>query len=245
MISVMKAVFSFLLVALLLFFSDPGCVAAAETYTYDFAGRLTRVSLKDGSYITYTYDKAGNLLQKTRKSAAVRQYTFQKGWGFFSLIFRPADTAIGEVLKSVIQNVRVVWGYDNQQKKWLKYSAVPNVIRPNTLSALEQGKGYWIYMNSPVTLNLTGVEALTSIRLYEGWDLIGYPGAEPADAGAALSDLNSKWDVVWTWRNNNWLAIPASDSGITLSSPAFTTFQPGSAYWLKIREGSGYIDWQR
>ncbi len=34
------------------------------SYTYDDAGRLTRVSSGDGRLIKYTYDNAGNLLQK-------------------------------------------------------------------------------------------------------------------------------------------------------------------------------------
>ena len=38
--------------------------AGAISYTYDDAGRLTRVSSGDGRLIKYTYDNAGNLLQK-------------------------------------------------------------------------------------------------------------------------------------------------------------------------------------
>ncbi len=36
----------------------------AETYTYDTAGRLTKVAYNDGSTITYSYDNTGNLLQR-------------------------------------------------------------------------------------------------------------------------------------------------------------------------------------
>lgn len=38
--------------------------AGTVSYTYDDAGRLTRVSSGDGRLIKYTYDNAGNLLQK-------------------------------------------------------------------------------------------------------------------------------------------------------------------------------------
>lgn len=38
--------------------------AGAISYTYDDAGRLTRVNSGDGRLIKYTYDNAGNLLQK-------------------------------------------------------------------------------------------------------------------------------------------------------------------------------------
>ena len=36
----------------------------AESYTYDSAGRLTKVTYDDGSTTAYTYDLAGNLLQR-------------------------------------------------------------------------------------------------------------------------------------------------------------------------------------
>lgn len=43
--------------------SLPG-IAAAETYTYDAAGRLTGATYDDGTSITYTYDSSGNKLQQ-------------------------------------------------------------------------------------------------------------------------------------------------------------------------------------
>lgn len=39
--------------------------AAVVTYSYDDAGRLTKVDYGNGSTITYTYDSAGNLVSKT------------------------------------------------------------------------------------------------------------------------------------------------------------------------------------
>lgn len=46
-------------------------VALADTvrYTYDDAGRLTKVDYGNGQTITYTYDSAGNLLSRTVTSA--------------------------------------------------------------------------------------------------------------------------------------------------------------------------------
>ena len=47
-----------------------GLAAQTVNYTYDEAGRLTRVSYPNGATITYTYDTAGNLLSRQVTSAA-------------------------------------------------------------------------------------------------------------------------------------------------------------------------------
>ncbi|HZD51835.1 MAG TPA: PKD domain-containing protein [Woeseiaceae bacterium] len=45
--------------------------AAAETYSYDAAGRLATVAFDDGSGIGYEYDKAGNILRISRTPGAL------------------------------------------------------------------------------------------------------------------------------------------------------------------------------
>ena len=39
--------------------------AATVNYSYDAAGRLTKIDYGSGGSITYTYDSAGNLLSRT------------------------------------------------------------------------------------------------------------------------------------------------------------------------------------
>ena len=42
-----------------------------SNYSYDAAGRLTKVDYGGGKTLTYTYDNAGNLLSRTSTSASV------------------------------------------------------------------------------------------------------------------------------------------------------------------------------
>jgi YD repeat-containing protein len=55
---------AFLLIATLLLTTVP-VFAATATYTYDAAGRLTRVEYSGGKGFTYQYDNAGNLIART------------------------------------------------------------------------------------------------------------------------------------------------------------------------------------
>src|ERR1035438_6225575 len=44
-------------------------IAAAVNYSYDAAGRLTRVDYGAGGAINYTYDKAGNLISRVTQAS--------------------------------------------------------------------------------------------------------------------------------------------------------------------------------
>jgi len=57
-----KAVLFTLALMSVIFFIPNFIVASNITYTYDGAGRLTKVDYGNGTSIQYTYDKAGNLL---------------------------------------------------------------------------------------------------------------------------------------------------------------------------------------
>ncbi len=57
---------------LVILFSLP-LSAAGATYTYDAAGRLTRVEYAGGRGFSYQYDNAGNLLKRTALEPGARR----------------------------------------------------------------------------------------------------------------------------------------------------------------------------
>jgi len=97
----------------------------------------------------------------------------KEGWNFGIFAKKPGRHFIDTVLQEVSQNVAIVWGYDNQAKTWLKWKPSAS---GSSLTALEPGKGYWMYMNSGTTLVVAGIDILPDVYLYAGWNLIGYSG---------------------------------------------------------------------
>src|SRR3954469_6183629 len=48
------------------------CLARADSFTYDEAGRLTSATAANGEGVAYAYDQAGNLVSATPIAAATR-----------------------------------------------------------------------------------------------------------------------------------------------------------------------------
>jgi len=177
------------------------------------------------------------LLMAPMAHAETTSINLAAGWNFVSFPKLPLDVTVESVFSDVSANIRVIWGYDNATKEWKKYKRDK---LENTLSIIESGKGYWVYMNAPGTVNMTQWSSPTSttIHLYNGWNLIGYNGTDGTPIDTALSSL-SNWDIIWAWDNGQWSA-KYSDLSKTLSVSPLTTLNQGKAYWIKM---TGAADW--
>jgi hypothetical protein len=154
------------------------------------------------------------------------------GWNFISFPSLPTDKSVTKVFADVSSNVRIIWGYDNANKAWKKYK--PGVS-DNTLTTIEGGKGYWVYMDASGNIDMTGWTASTApIPLYPGWNLIGYNGND------GTINPPSGWVIIWNWENNTWKAKKAPEITGTLNVPELTTLEKGKAYWIKM---GGDAEW--
>ncbi|MCX8023404.1 MAG: hypothetical protein N2745_11610 [Syntrophorhabdaceae bacterium] len=172
--------------------------------------------------------------------------TLNTGWNFISIPIEPIDTSIGLVLKDISPNVNIVWSYKNETKTWLKYK--PGMENP-TLTSFEPGRGYWVYMKDDATLTVIGRDTSGKILLYEGWNLVGYSGIDNAGIETKVEGLTDRWTIIWNWTNNVWKHIKRDTPSI-LTPSIFTPtllskFTRGKAYWIKITQGSGVIEWQQ
>jgi hypothetical protein len=163
------------------------------------------------------------------------------GWNFISFPKQPPNTAIGTVLAGVSANVAIVWGYDNQNKTWQKY--IPGGAS-NSLSTMEASRGYWIYMTATGTVNMTGwAPAIASETLYEGWNLVGFSGADIEDLTTALASISNRWVLVWNWTGGQWYGKHIKLTTLPAPIQALTGFAQGKAYWVKI--GGAQADWDQ
>ena len=199
------------------------------------------------------YDTAGTEIvctgtvqdEKTREALHTINsgYPLPAGWNSISFSKQPPDTAIEKAFGTILSKVRIVWGYDSQAKQWLRFKPSGS---GNTLPAIASGQGYWIYMNEEGVLDVSAWNppSVSSIHLYDGWNLIGYLWTGGKNVPGALQNIPGKWKVLWAWESGQWKLAKAPDVNGQFFVPELTDLDEGKAYWLYINPGQGGFPWE-
>ena len=82
-----------------------------------------------------------------------------------------------------------------------------------------------------------------TVSLTEGWNLIGYNGANNASVTDALSSISGKWTIIWNWTDGQWYAKHSSSLNNITPQPLNSLYQ-GKAYWIKMKEGQA-TEWNQ
>lgn len=165
----------------------------------------------------------------------VYQIPLEKGWNLISIPIVPANAAIGTVLGSQVAggNITVVWSYQNG--KWLS-STFSGGKLSGSLTAMQDGFGYWIYMTKPDNLFVVGSifplppATLPGYTLAVGWNLVGFkpqPAVGTETVGTYLSSItgNINANSVWVYDNpsGSWIRV----------DPSYV-LHPGQALWVLV-----------
>jgi hypothetical protein len=151
------------------------------------------------------------------------------GWNLISLPLIPNSTDIEDVLDGVWANfVKAATFVDGVPQSYVK--GAPGV---QSLTEMTPEFGYWVFMNAPDTLTVTGqfqadppaLPAAYDVAV--GWNLIGFHSVAGQTASAYLSALTANgvptWAKMWGYANGAW--SPVGVNG---------TMNPGQGYWLAV-----------
>jgi hypothetical protein len=155
------------------------------------------------------------------------------GWNLISLPLIPTSTAITDVLSGISPKVNIVWYYNAALDSWSSYK--PGI--GGDLSAMEDGKGYWIFMDDPDTLTVNGTEmpggGPQTLPAYSvvgnQWNLIGFKSVASMQVENYITQIGND-DVLWAYTNGNY--VPVYPSGAN-------SMESGYGYWL-YAYGNGY-----
>jgi hypothetical protein len=142
-----------------------------------------------------------------------------KNWNLISLPIQPTDTDIADVLSGISGKYAVVYAWNGTN-----YETYLPGDASSDLKRMEAGRGYWVFMNQAVSLQIKGARAGKSITLGKEWNLVGYNSTTSMTATQALASTNGKVSVVYLYNTaeNEYEIV--------------NSFQPGLGYWMYASE---------
>jgi hypothetical protein len=151
------------------------------------------------------------------------------GWNLISIPVQPADKKISSVLSSIEGKYQAIYAYNTASGEYQSYTPGSS---SNTLTELNAGNGYWIYMDQPASFSVNGSAASREINLVTGWNLAGYNSTQEADVAAALGAAAGKVSALYGFDNsaNSYKGyVPGEENELTRLSP-------GRGYWIFTSE---------
>lgn len=188
------------------------------------------VQISVSGYDTQTFNNIViNANQKTILNAVfgeiipTQNIPLSVGWNLISLNVLPANLSVTSVLSGISGSLL--------QIKDAEFTYAPAMAAYfNTMSNLSVGKGYWVNMSAPATLNVTGTAinpGLTSISLNPGWNLVAYLPTSNSTVSAALVSISTYLQEV---RSLTQVYIPGGGAN------TLTTMSPNNGYWIKVNQ---------
>jgi PKD repeat protein len=189
---------------------------------------LVKVSVYDAA-TGWAHDTSDGVFSITTAPAPTSSIELGTGWNLISLPLIPTTYNITTILADISGNVTIVWYYDAATAGWLRY--VPGSLS-NTLTTMEDGKGYFVFMAAPESLTVTGQEMPTppatppTYNVYAGWNLIGFKSTTPMNHALYLLSMAGKYIVLWGYDNATgyFSVYPLGAHGGNM--------EPGHGYWL-------------
>jgi hypothetical protein len=217
------------------FETTAGTINPTETTTTDGIATATLIAptTAETAVITVTADAVESSITIDFE-ADTFDISLNTGWNLISLPLIPENDNIENVLAGLdvdIANVEVVWAYDAATENWLVYTPGP---APDTLTTMEDGRGYWIRMLTPATLTVEGSvmpELGATPPTYDvaaGWNLIGFKSTVPRTADEYLEGVT--WVSLWGYDAPDYFSVSGTENMV-----------PGFGYWLYASEAGTIV----
>ena len=160
------------------------------------------------------------------------QLNLVAGWNLisFPVYIEESDRDPYIQFGSIIGALEAVYAFDAcvaPPSQWTTF--VPG--GPSVLNSISDGWGYWVLMNAPATLSITGEQfpepptTPPSYSLCTGWNLIGVRSATPILVSDYLSSIQGKWAVIYGYDGSTYFTVP--NTGYLM---------PGFGYWIAMTE---------
>jgi serine protease len=201
---------------------EPGTSGYNTTYYWQIVARDSYNSTTEGPVWEFT----------TGLPVTTYNITLAADWNLVSLPLIPDNTEIATVTAGISDSLSFIYYY-NVTGTWPVYSPGNPA---SSLTSMEDGFGYWFFMNSPATLEISGQEmpdppTLTpAYDVFDGYNLIGFTSTTSMSPESYLASIDSNYDHIYGYdaEGQTFLMYSPGNPASTL-----TIMEPGDGFWLR------------
>ncbi|KYK26458.1 MAG: hypothetical protein AYK23_02980 [Candidatus Proteinoplasmatales archaeon SG8-5] len=213
------------------------------TYNLSTSSKWPRIAIEnDAEHIVWYTHFGGALRDVFYKrypdfpADPTHNITLDEGWNLVSLPLEQPDESIDQALSSIAGQWDCIRTYNAITGTWESNSTyAPNQL--NDLSTLNHKQGFWINITEPggTTLTVSGpIPTSTSIDLYAGWNLVGYPSLVNETVANAL----------WGTGADTVMVCDTSEPYHIREVDPMYLMTPGEGYWVHVPFDTVWIvDW--
>ncbi len=157
---------------------------------------------------------------------------FENGWNMVSFPWMNTTTTLSDALSGLSWDRAMV--YNNQNKVWYTYNTARADKYNLGFPTLDNTMGIWVHVTSSGSENgpTTNI-GTTTVSLYKGWNLVGYPSNTVRTVSNALSGI--PYDIVQTYNTTTGQIQTLADTD---------NMVPGKAYWIHVTADATWsVDW--
>ena len=140
-----------------------------------------------------------------------------------------------QVLQSIDGYYNAIFEYNptDVNDHWKSY----NPYLPNgtvqQLNSMDRISGYWVYMFNDVDFNYAGIYSDSTVYLYKGWNLIGYPSKQNSSINASLVGVPFTVVKYYNTTSDFWSVYYKNDL-----NNSFNQFETYKGYWVNVSSNS-------
>jgi parallel beta-helix repeat protein len=163
--------------------------------------------------------------------------SLQQGWNLISVPLIQPNEFINKVLTSIAGKWDIIQTYNSTDSVHWKSNSTFKPDSLNDLKTIDHEIGIWIHMTEPdVLLSVYGyIPTSTSIPLYAGWNLVGYP---------TLNATMTVGNALWGTGADRVEVCDPTDPYRTKEVSSSYLMKPGEGYWVHVQADTIWlIDW--
>ena len=163
--------------------------------------------------------------------------SLSEGWNLISIPLIQCYESIHQVLDNITGKWDYIQAYDALDSDHWKTNATFKPDQLNDLKLLNHKIGFWINITEPnVNLTVYGYKTeMTSIPLYAGWNLVGYP---------TLNDTMTVANALWGTGADRVEVCDTSEPYNLKEVVSTYVMKPGEGYWIHVPSDTIWVvDW--